>query len=479
MDAVPSVDREVYRFGPFELDPHERLLTRGDARVALAPKSFELLVVLVRNAGRLVTRDELFASVWPGVSVSEGNLKYTVAGLRRALEDDGAVIETVPKAGYRFTAPVERASEPAGPRPSQAADATARRRIAARRAGIAAAAVAIGAAALLGAPKLGDARLGESRRAAEAEIAARHAARAAWTKGRLLWSRRVGRDLGKSLSLFEEATQRDPRSADAWSGLADACAFDLTRWREAGEYARRALELEPGLGQPHATLGFLALFWEWNGAEADARFGRALELEPGNVSARQWRAALHAARGDFPAARADLKAAERLEPANLAVLADGAWLSYLEGNLDEAVAEARAVSDLDAGFPTARRVLALAHNARGRHEEAVDAWLAFDEISGDGPARVAELRETFRSGGIDAFYAARLLRLGAEETIPLARAEYHALRGDRARALEELEKAVDRKAFGAIFTGVDPVFAFLRGDARFRALGRRIGFGRF
>ncbi len=106
--------RERYRFGPFELDVGERELRRAGASVALKPKVFDLLVALVRRAGQLVSKEELLQEVWPDTTVGDASLSQAVWLLRRALGAEGetALVATVPKAGYRFAAPIEVAVDP-------------------------------------------------------------------------------------------------------------------------------------------------------------------------------------------------------------------------------------------------------------------------------------------------------------------------------------------------------------------------------
>ena len=98
---------EQYAFDGFTLDVTERRLTNGGRVVALEPKTLDVLTVLVRNAGRLVTKEHLLDEIWSGSFVAEGILSVHVARLRMALggRDAGArYIETVPRSGYRFTA---------------------------------------------------------------------------------------------------------------------------------------------------------------------------------------------------------------------------------------------------------------------------------------------------------------------------------------------------------------------------------------
>jgi DNA-binding winged helix-turn-helix (wHTH) protein/TolB-like protein/Flp pilus assembly protein TadD len=106
--------QERYEFGPFRLDPTEHTLLRGDQLVALTPKAFETLAVLVRSRGHLVRKEELIERVWRDTIVEEGNLNVIIHTLRKALGDDPRehkYIETVAKCGYRFVAEVRKADE--------------------------------------------------------------------------------------------------------------------------------------------------------------------------------------------------------------------------------------------------------------------------------------------------------------------------------------------------------------------------------
>jgi TolB-like protein/lipoprotein NlpI len=103
--------RYVYEFGPFSLNPPERLLLCGTKAVPLTPKVFDTLVVLVSNSGHVVGKDELMRELWPDTNVEEANLTQNVSVLRKALaaRDKGnSYIETVPKRGYRFIADARR-----------------------------------------------------------------------------------------------------------------------------------------------------------------------------------------------------------------------------------------------------------------------------------------------------------------------------------------------------------------------------------
>src|SRR5262245_30343307 len=105
---MSGTSRSVLEFGPFRLEPTESRLTRDGAVVHITPKALELLVALANRPGRLVTKEELIAEVWPDTFVEEGNLAVNMTRLRQALNDDTgqSYVETVPKRGYRFVAAV-------------------------------------------------------------------------------------------------------------------------------------------------------------------------------------------------------------------------------------------------------------------------------------------------------------------------------------------------------------------------------------
>lgn len=114
MSAIERKTSPSYAFGPFVLNGTERLLLRGDEVVALTPKVFETLFVLVENHGRVLTKSVLMEVLWPDAFVEESSLSQNISLLRKALgngQADQVYVETIPKRGYRFVAPVTEVIE--------------------------------------------------------------------------------------------------------------------------------------------------------------------------------------------------------------------------------------------------------------------------------------------------------------------------------------------------------------------------------
>src|SRR5579863_606368 len=105
----------LYRFGQFVLDPARRTLSRAHSPVSLTPKAFDVLLFLVQNHTRLVTKEELLQAVWNDSFVEEGNLKQYISHLRKAMDDSSEnprFIATIARKGYQFTMDVTVAEAP-------------------------------------------------------------------------------------------------------------------------------------------------------------------------------------------------------------------------------------------------------------------------------------------------------------------------------------------------------------------------------
>jgi DNA-binding winged helix-turn-helix (wHTH) protein len=127
-----------FQFGPFRLDEPARSLRLRDRELSLQPRVFDLLVFLIRNSARVVSKDELLDTLWPGVTVTDNSLQRAVSALRAVLREGGMedAVRNIPRSGYRFCADAtsadQGASEPASgdsPRPLRIINAAMRSRL--------------------------------------------------------------------------------------------------------------------------------------------------------------------------------------------------------------------------------------------------------------------------------------------------------------------------------------------------------------
>jgi DNA-binding winged helix-turn-helix (wHTH) protein len=113
----------TFRFASFSLDAATRQLLRDGREVSLSTKAFQLLLLLVANRDRAMSKQELYQSLWPSTFVLETNLASLIAEIRRALDDDAAkprFVRTIHRFGYRFVGQVDESGEASGEVPPPA-----------------------------------------------------------------------------------------------------------------------------------------------------------------------------------------------------------------------------------------------------------------------------------------------------------------------------------------------------------------------
>ena len=107
----------LYEFGPFRVDPEKQVLLRENQPVAITPKTFETLLILVRHSREAVSKDDVMKELWPDSFVEEANLSQNIFMLRKALgesPEDRRYIVTLPGKGYRFVAEVREVAQNGG-----------------------------------------------------------------------------------------------------------------------------------------------------------------------------------------------------------------------------------------------------------------------------------------------------------------------------------------------------------------------------
>jgi len=482
----------VYEFGPFRLDTGEQQLSRDGQAVALFPKAYETLLVLLEHGGQTVSKQQLLDRVWPETFVGEATLAQNIFTLRKALGNDTEgrqYIETIPRRGYRFVAVLKiaqgrspvptpaaaRAPDPAGGTPALPGSYFHSSRPVWIVAALLVAAVAGSSLWFSSREKA----LEASDRPTDGTVLEPVApqAREAYLKGQYFWKQRSQEGLSKSIGYFRQAIAHDPSSARAHAGLARAYAFDLHLKREAEPLARKALALDPMLADAYACIGFVRLFHDWNWKEAERALRRAVELDPKYATAEQWYALWLATQGRLKDAETHMRLARDLEPLSISINADLGQILYFRRDYDSAIQQLQRTLDLDQNSFSARTSLYDSYTLAGRYQDAIKEFDLLERMRGYKVLDLAEV--AFARDGMEFFWrslAQKLARI--PEPRPRAReiAAYFLLAGRRQEALTWVEKAVAHKGdFDMVFMGVNPAFDRLRGDPKFDSLLRQMG----
>jgi TolB-like protein/DNA-binding winged helix-turn-helix (wHTH) protein/Flp pilus assembly protein TadD len=308
----------------------------------------------------------------------------------------------------------------------------------------------------------------------------------AYLKGRYFWNKRTSNDLEKAVAYFNEAVERDPAYAQAYSGLADTYAL-LGDWEygvlapgeafpRAKAAAVKALELDSTLGEAHTSLAFSLDGFDWDSKSADKEFRRGIELNPGYATAHHWYAWHLALLRRNRDAIDEMKKAENLDPLSLIINADLAELLLIAQLTDESIHQSRKTIEMDVNFPLAHNQLALAYLQRQQHDDAISELRKAVQLSGGSPTCTANLARAFAiSGRRDE--ALQLLedlkrRSRGASNAPAIAVVYAAL-GDNNEAITWLEKGFAERFNPGVL--LRPGFDILRADRRFQDIERRVG----
>lgn len=456
-----------YQFAQFRFDARDRQLFRGEVAVPLTPKVAELLLVLLRSRGQLLTKETLMSALWPDSYVEESNLKQNVFVLRKALgngsESEG-FIQTVPRRGYRFVAEVVECEQDNHPPNGRGIGALVRQRHYI--------AVAVLATVIAGVAFLLSTRI-RNQSSEQRPEGISQGAYENYLKGRHHWNRRTSPDFRQAVEYFRTAVEQEPKFALAWAGLADAYNFlgDAPRAKVA---AQRALEIDEGLAEAHAAMANVSLFHDFDWAAAERHFKRAIDLNPSYATAHHWYAFLLAANGEFDEALREIERARSLEPLSLIINTDVGQILFYARRYDEAIRKFREVLRLDPDFAQAHAALAEAYLRTGNPEEArtelpasafTQSFLGELHTVAGEQTRARELaarleNEFHTDRHTDSAY--RIARL------------YAAL-GLSTKAVEWLDRSFTSRDGNLAMVNVDPAFDPLRNDPRFGDFLQRTG----
>jgi tetratricopeptide (TPR) repeat protein len=309
-------------------------------------------------------------------------------------------------------------------------------------------------------------------------------------KGRYFWNKRTADGLKVALAYFNQATDEDPKYAQAYSGLADTYSL-LGDWQyavmtpkealpKAKAAAIKALELDSTLGEAHNSLAFCLDGFDWDFDSAGKEFRRAIELNPGYATAHHWYAWHLSLLGRYEEAIGEMRKAENLDPLSLIINADLAELLVLAHSYNESIRQSRKTIEMDPNFALAHNQLAQAYLQKRMNDEAVAELQKAAQLSGGSPTVMANLARAYAASGKrgEAVRLLNDLKKGSSlvsSHAPEIAVIYAAL-GDRAQAMNWLEKGYEERFNPGVL--LRPGFDPLRSDPRFQDLVRRIGLPR-
>jgi len=574
MNETKAVSAKV-RFGIFEVDFESRELRKQGSRMRLEEKPFQVLELLLERAGQVVTRHSLRNRLWPDTHVGfEHSLNTAVNKLRELLGDSAQsprYVETLPRLGYRFIAPLEKPKRyisPTGKRmlavlpfenlnssPEQEyfADGLTEEMIShlgqlsPKRLGVIARTSSIqyrGTKKSIGTIaeelKVDYVLEGSLRREGkrvritaqlieaqeqthlwsasydrdlrdvlnvQADVARQigkalaiellpedpskslvfdATAHESYLRGRFYFGQRSETALKKAIASFEAALSVEPACARSLSGIADCsallCWFGALAPREAGPRAKaaaaRAIEIDGTLSEPHASLGLLKFWYEWDWKGAEEEFLRAIELNPSYSAAHQWYASYLNAMGRLDEAQAEQRRCRELDPHSLMLNMNAADPFFFGRQFDRAIEHLLALLEQEPQFSPALFNLGRAYVQKGLFDEAIASFEKAVQFTENREGLPALAHAYALSGKTE--QARRILQ--ELKTIPEGRyqaspmiARIHLGLGEFDEAFDWLRKGIEERSFWNIFLKVDPVYDPIRSDPRFHELLRSLG----
>ena len=308
-----------------------------------------------------------------------------------------------------------------------------------------------------------------------------------YLKGRFYWNKRTPSDLQKAISFFEQAIEKDPKYAMAYSGVADSYAL-LTAYSsepprqlmpKAKEAALKALALDDNLAEAHASLGQITAYYDYDFPTAEREYRRAIELNPNYATAHQWLAEQLAAMRRNDEALAEIRRALELDPVSVIMNRIYADILVDGRKYDEAIRQYQRVIDLDPNFPTAHYFLGRAYEAKGMYDDAVRSYTRSAELGTVLKDVLVKTNDVYKKSGWKAYVQFNLDQLVVNTPErrfpPFLIATFYARLGRDDEALQWLEKGYEERDFRMTLISVAFEFDRLRSDPRFRELVRRMG----
>ncbi len=314
---------------------------------------------------------------------------------------------------------------------------------------------------------------------------------AAYLHGRYYWYKRTIEGFQKSIQYYEQAVAADPNYAPAYAGLADAYALlgsspndglpPYEAMPKAKAAAQKALQLDDGLAEAHASLAHINMVYDWNWTSAEKEFKQAIELNPNYAGAHEWYAEFLAARGRESEALSEMKRARDADPLLVLMHAAVAEALYYSRRYDEVISQCQQTLELDPDYPLAHFHLGRAYMGKNMYPEAIAEYQKAQASLGETPAILMAIGYANAKAGDRAAARKALEELRAQSKRRYVPALYFAAiytgLGDSDAGLLWLEKAYREHSDYLIYLNVDPMADPLRSDSRFQAILRNIGNG--
>jgi eukaryotic-like serine/threonine-protein kinase len=307
-----------------------------------------------------------------------------------------------------------------------------------------------------------------------------------YVKGRFYLARRTRESVYKALDQFNQAVVKDPNYAQAYAGLAYAYVLLFDRgWISPNEAApkirsaaQRAIELDPTLAEPHAALAALKELADWDWAEAEAEYRKAIGLNPNDVTSHHWYALLLQNMGRFKEALAEIEKALALDPASPQINANHAGILSDMHRYDDALALLNGLIAANPEFPVFYGTLGALHWRLGNQDAAVADWAMEMKKNGRpewAEAFVAGYQKAKLKGACEAAIEVLMDEKQREYVSPNDMARFYALMGDRDHAFEWLEKGYAERSARMEYVKVEVYLEPFRSDPRYIDLLKRMG----
>jgi len=308
-----------------------------------------------------------------------------------------------------------------------------------------------------------------------------------YLKGRHHWNKWTEDGFYKAIEYFQQAVEKDPGYALAFTGLADS--YVLLGWngylppKDAFPKAKRAaigaLRLDPDLGEAHTSDAAVLWLHDWRWPEAEIEFKRSLALSPSHPTASHWYAEYLMTMGRHAEAIERMKSTQELDPLSLIISVAIGWTFYMARQYDDAIEQFRRTVELDPYYPVTYWILGQLLRKMGRYELAIAEGEKGVKLSGGSPLMRAALAQTLATAGRRKEAIQTL-----DELMELAKQKYvasyffagiHIGLGDVDRAMEYLEKSYEEHSHWLMYLRMDPGMDGLRPHPRFQDLLRRVG----